>query len=90
MIIKAILPDFAITWKNFSLPIFAEVSCIATARNNSATLSEISFVVHAHDVDFNDRLAKYLLKKYRHSVGFKIEVDLLLTKAFEQKLLEKQ
>ena len=90
MVIKAVLPDFAITWRNFSLPIFAEVSCIATARNSTATISNINFNVHAHDVDFNDRLAKYLLKKYHRSIEFKIEIDLLLTKEFEQKLLEKQ
>jgi len=90
MVIKAVLPDFAITWRNFSLPIFAEVSCIATARNSTATISNINFNVHAHDVDFNDRLAKYLLKKYHRSIEFKIEIDLLLTKEFEQKLSEKQ
>lgn len=90
MVIKAVLPDFAITWRNFSLPIFAEVSCIATARNSTATISNINFNVHAHDVDFNDRLAKFLLKKYRNSVAFKLEIDLLLVKEVERKLSEKQ
>lgn len=90
MVIKAVLPDFAITWKNFSLPIFAEVSCIALTRNKTATISNINFTAHAHDVDFNDRLAKYLLKKYHNSIEFKIEIDLLLTKEFARKLSEKQ
>lgn len=88
MVIKAVLPNFALTWTNFTLPIFVEVSCIAS--NNSHTLSGINFTVHAHDVDFNDRLAKYLLKKYQHSVAFKIEIDLLLIKATEHKVLDKQ
>ncbi len=91
MVIKAILPDFAITWKNFSLPIFAEVSAIAKFTNNQpSSIDNIIFVVHAHDVDFNDRLAKFLLKKYRNSVAFKLEIDLLLVKEVERKLSEKQ